>query len=166
MKLLRIALSSVAFYVTAHLAVAYAELPIREEQEDGVHYAAKYDRFGGGGAQFIGAGYNWSGIGRELNTPFNAARWGTLISSTFYVSAHHFNVYPSAEQDIVFYKGITSQNLDPLQRKASASQWKVAQPNDPDFDLHLGRLYDPVDSTISVYPIYLRSDSNAYLNQE
>jgi hypothetical protein len=75
------------------------EMIVWEEQSTGVKDPPKFNCFGGncGGspcqdAQFIGAGINWSGVGRELGTSqtlFPSSRWGTLISSSFYLTANH-----------------------------------------------------------------------------
>src|SRR5690349_5493775 len=54
--------------------------------------AGMYDRFLND-PSFIGSGYNWSGVGRGINTISNAdvGSWGTMISPSYFISANHFS---------------------------------------------------------------------------
>ena len=84
------------------MSVALAEMTIKEEDPEGgpfVRNNLKYDRFTVRTPQqdadiFMGRSHDWSGVGREIefNGDFvsgTSARWGTLISGSFFVTAQH-----------------------------------------------------------------------------
>lgn len=141
-----------------------AEMTVREEQEaqPPASIPLKYYRFAGGGTQFIGNGIDWSGVGRDTNSQFS--KWGTMITSSFYVSANHHA--PSSGLNLVFYAGDTTQTF--IQSTVSSSQWLLVPAGTEygdysKYDLALGRLQTPVTSGYAVYPIYLRSNPAQYV---
>src|SRR4051812_20267083 len=66
--------------------------------------AGMYDRFLND-PSFIGAGYNWSGVGRGVNTVTNTdvGSWGTMISPSYFISANHFSPAAVGATALRFY---------------------------------------------------------------
>lgn len=55
------------------------------------------DRFGGGGENFIGYGYAFSGVGISSDS-----RWATMVSNNVFISSGHN--YPNVNGTITFWK--------------------------------------------------------------
>jgi hypothetical protein len=71
--------------VVIPVSVASADLLVRDYQPVGP-YDPHYDRFANS-SDFIGAGLDFSGVGQDASSP---ARWATMISPHFFLSAGHF----------------------------------------------------------------------------
>src|SRR5262245_40862454 len=66
--------------------------------------AGRYDRFLND-PSFIGSAYNWSGVGRGINTISNAdvGGWATMISPSYFISANHFSPSVLGANALRFY---------------------------------------------------------------
>ena len=154
------------------LSAAFAEISILEEDPPGgpfVRNNLKYDRFTFRTPQqnadvFMGRSHDWAGVGREIESNGNfvsdPARWGTLISGSFFVTAHHHR--PRANRDLAFYF-----NNDPtMSEQASVDMtWAlydtavfVDGEGHPTRDGALGVLEQPVSEDVATYPIYVAND--------
>ncbi len=103
----------------------------------------KHDRFYVQGSasdpvkDFIGADYDWSGVG-------GGSYWATMISPHYFVSSSHRAPLPG--DNIEFYH--TNDPLGPSESRVVDSGVRIA-----DSDLFLGRLKTPVSSDVAIYPI-------------
>jgi hypothetical protein len=116
----------------------------------------RHDRYyAGADKAFIGAAYNWSGIGRSTNTSTNA--WVTMISPTYFVSANH--MHPAQGDKILFYKG--NNQTSPVARNVAGG---VSMSNG---DVWLGKLDAPLlpSDQIATYPVVDLGVSSNYTNQ-
>lgn len=91
-------------------------------------------------AQFIGGGFNLSGIARS---PSNT--WGTLVGPSVFLSANHYR--PGIGQTLVFYEG-----NDPT--GPSVTRTVVAGQRLGSSDVWAGILDSPVPSNIHPLPVY------------
>jgi autotransporter-associated beta strand protein len=89
---------------------------------------------------FVGEPYNWSGVARTVET----AKWGTMISPSYFVSAQHF--HPANGETLRFYH--TNDPNGPYEDRTVLS----GQPIGP-ADLWLGKLSAPVSSAVAKYPV-------------
>jgi hypothetical protein len=115
---------------------------------------ALHDRFAND-PSFIGAQYDWSGVGRTT------ARWGTLISPSFIVSVNHFP--PSGT--IRFYH---SNDPNGSFEERTIVQSSALQQNGKGgllSDVRLSRLDAPVSSNTTFYPILSLPNTADYINQ-
>jgi len=105
-------------------------------QIDGFTPAAN-DRFADDAANFIGADYDWSGVGRTTSS-----RWGTLVSPNVYVSANHY--HPAVGSTFEFYPGNDPGALPVTRTVASGQRIGTS-------DLWVGVLDAPVPGSIATY---------------
>jgi len=120
------------------------------------------NRFAGGGTDFIGHPYDWSGVGKGTD----GRRFGTMISPSYYLTASHYPV----SADIRFYEDNTTEHPHVYTRVSGGA---VEDPiSGDDTDLYLGRLSSPIPAqdNITYYPFLLiinyqtgLLDLNAYL---
>ncbi len=112
----------------------------------------KHDRFANS-SDFIGKDYDWSGVGRS-----DTARWGTLISPSFALTATH----APTSGDLRFYK--TNNAADGFEERAVVSTTAMFGANTAS-DLSLVQLASPVvDATY--YPIVDLPSPASYQNLE
>jgi hypothetical protein len=109
-----------------------------------------HDRFQND-ASFIGNPYNWSGIGRSSD-----ARWGTLISDSYFLSATHF--HPVDGSTLTFFH--TNNPLGASEVRTVESGQQIAGS-----DLWLGKLSAPVSSNVAKYSILDLPNESDYFNQ-
>ena len=98
--------------------------------------SATNDRFANDSA-FIGAAYDWSGVGRTTSS-----RWGTLVSPNVFVSANHY--HPAINSSFQFYPGNDPGEAPVVRTVASGQRIGTS-------DLWLGVLDAPVPGSITVY---------------
>jgi hypothetical protein len=117
----------------------------------------RYDRFAGNPG-FIGAGMDWSGIGRATATS-GGPGWATMISPSFFVTAAHTVVDPlmGAGKTLRFY---ANNNVNSAVDRTIATGWPLGN------DLWLGKLSTPVPDTIHTYPILNIQNPTDYVGQE
>lgn len=110
--------------------------------------ALRYDRFGGGGASFLGAQYDWSGIGHSPG-----GQWGTMISASYFLTAYHYQ--PSTSLTFYEYNTLTNPHTYPI-----ASLTRVGTT-----DLCLGKLATPIapQDNITFYPLLWGTSLDDYL---
>jgi hypothetical protein len=90
-------------------------------------------------ASFIGAGHDWSGVGRTTSV-----RWGTLVSRNVFVSATHY--HPGNGATFKFYPG-NDPDATPVVRTVTAGQ-RIGNT-----DLWVGALDAPVPAGIATYAV-------------
>lgn len=110
--------------------------------------ANSHDRFQNNAA-FIGNPYDWSGVGRGT-----AGRWGVMISDSYFLSANHFA--PSGT--LRFY-----YSNDPSGSFEDATIDSGVQIGTS--DLWLGKLDNPVSSSVAKYPILALPSVSNYENR-
>ncbi len=120
-----------------------------------------HDRFNND-PSFVGNPYNWSGVGRSDFD--SAARWGTLISPSFIVTASHFRI---RNGDTVRFYGTNDPN-GPVEVGSVVQSIILTQDGQPGSplpsDVTLLRLNSPVTNT-AYYPILNLPSNKGYLNQ-
>ena len=103
-------------------------------------------------SSFIGAPYDWSGVGLS-----DGGSWATMISPTYFVSANHD--HPTPGQTITFH--LDNNPNGPTETYTVSSTYYQMQYGGQGSDLYLGELTAPVDSRIAKYPVLdLPSDSD------
>jgi hypothetical protein len=109
--------------------------------------AGMYDRFLND-PSFIGSGYNWSGVGRGINTVTNVdvGSWGTMISPSYFISANHFSPSAVGANALRFY--YTNSAAGGFEDHTFAAVGRISNS-----DLWLGKLDTPVSKSIAKYPI-------------
>jgi hypothetical protein len=118
----------------------------------------KYDRFLNDPA-FIGAGYNWSGVGRGINTTTNnldVGSWGTMISSSYFITANHFNPTVVGANALRFY--YTNSTSGGYEDHTYTTVGNIGG------DLWLGKLDTPVGNNVAKYPIPSLPNYSSYGN--
>jgi hypothetical protein len=111
------------------------------------------DRFNNS-PEFIGAGYNFSGVG-NVNVPYNADQigpWATMISDQYFISATHFA--PGVPDSLDFYSTNSTSGSSYVATVASWGQAMVdVQGNES--DVWIGKLTAPIPTSagITYYPI-------------
>ena len=95
------------------------------------------DRFANNAASFIGANYNWSGVGRTTSS-----RWGTLVSRNVFISANHY--HPAVDSLFEFYPD-NDPNATPVTRTVASGQ-RIGTS-----DVWVGVLSTPVPESIATY---------------
>lgn len=117
----------------------------------------RYDRFAGD-PSFIGAGIDWSGIGRATASS-GGPGWATMISPSFFVTADHTvdDVSMGAGKTLRFY---ANNNANSAVDRTIAEGWPLGN------DLWLGRLTSPVPNTIHPFPILNIQNPADYVGQE
>ncbi len=113
-------------------------LPAAMEMPD--YAPARHDRFyaGGGADPALREAWDWSGVG--LST---GGRWGTLVSSSFILSADHWD--PGVGAQMVFYPDNTGSGAVTLSVDAG---WQIAGT-----DLWLGHLSSAAPSSLARYAV-------------
>ncbi len=115
-----------------------------------------HDRFNND-PSFIGNPYDWSGVGRNT---VDSARWGTLISPSFVVTASHFPVTGTMR----FYG--TNDPNGPFEERTIV-QSMVITPSGPGSlpsDIRISRLSAPVTNS-AFYPILDLPLDSGYIGQ-
>ena len=107
-------------------------------------------------SSFIGAPYDWSGVGQS-----SGGSWATMISSTYFLSANHD--HPTPGQTITFH--LDNNPNGPTFTDTVASWSYQTQYNGYGSDLYLGELTTPVPSSVATYPVLSQGSDSAYTNQ-
>jgi hypothetical protein len=140
------------FFVVLFTAVAsQAEMYIRSYDE------ARHSRFyQGGDKDFIGAGYDLSGVGRDDDLAKSGAEqgfyyspWATMVSDSFFVTAEHWA--PAVGNTVTFYA-----NNDPngtARTYTVAELYSTTSSDGKISDAMLGRLTTAVASDIQKYKV-------------
>lgn len=104
-----------------------------------------HDRFySGADKAFIGAAYDWSGIGQVPAGPAtDANRFVVMISPSYFLTSKHYA--PNAGSSVVFYPDNTTANP---QSYTVSSTWHFTTMAGFDSDLTLGKLTTPVDTAL------------------
>ncbi|MCP5537019.1 MAG: PEP-CTERM sorting domain-containing protein [Akkermansiaceae bacterium] len=106
------------------------------------HSAAENDRFADD-PSFIGAAYDWSGVGRATTgTAGKGGHWATMISSNVFLSANHY--YPGTETSLYFYPD-NDAGSSPVVRTITGGQ-RIGTS-----DLWIGTIDSALPNTISYY---------------
>lgn len=114
---------------------------------------ARHDRFANN-ANFVGSGYDWSGVGRT------SGQWGTLISPSFVVTATHFQ----ASGAVRFYQ--TNDPAGPYVERTIVQNFPLTQTGlSQSSDLTLGMLDAPATG-VPFFPILDLPANSDYLNRE
>jgi hypothetical protein len=108
--------------------------------------AASNDRYANSPA-FIGSGWDWSGVGRSSNQT-----WGTMITSSVFLSASHF--HPESGNQMTFFPG-NDPAATPVTRTVAGGQQIGSS------DLWLGFLNATLPPTITAYDFARESISEA-----
>jgi len=115
----------------------------------------RHDRFYSGtdpAKDFIGAQFEWSGVGRTSGTT------GTMISPHYFLSAAHNNFHPGAGETVRFY--LTNDPNGPFEDYVVESGQAI-----DNSDLWLGRLTTPVSANIAQYPVLALANNSDYDNR-
>ncbi|NQU23119.1 MAG: PEP-CTERM sorting domain-containing protein [Candidatus Nealsonbacteria bacterium] len=105
---------------------------------------AKHDRFYvGDDKAFIGDPYDFSGAGR-VDLTGNSARWVTMISPSYFLSASHW--HPADGATVKFHYTNDPDGAAELRTIESGVQIGVS-------DVWLGKLSSPVSSSVAKYPL-------------
>ena len=130
-----------AFLIAAVLMPAIASAELRLQTTDPAVIAQYNDRFSGS-ASFIGASYNWSGIGQDSTA---SAYWATMISPSYFLTSAHYA--PIAGDTLVFYVG--NNTADPVYAIVSSTYYNI-----PGTDLELGKLNSSLaGSGVAIYAV-------------
>jgi hypothetical protein len=116
---------------------------------------ATNDRFyTGAGADFIGQGYDWSGVGEN-----QCGQWATMISPSYFISANHY--HPGPGDTLTFH--LDNDPNGPTYTTGIASGILIPGT----VDLYLGKLTSPIPASedIATYPIWVLPNLSAYANQ-
>jgi hypothetical protein len=108
--------------------------------------AATNDRFANNPA-FIGSGFDWSGVGRS-----NSGKWGTMITSSVFLSANHY--HPDVGNQMTFFPGNNPGGV-PVTRTVVSGQ-RIGSS-----DLWLGFLNATLPATITAYDFSREAISEA-----
>ncbi len=101
---------------------------------------AKHDRFyTGSDKAFIGAAYDWSGVG--LN---GSGSWATMVSPSYFLTVNH--AHPAINGTLNFY--YTNDPDDGYETATVASGTRIG-----DTDIWVGKLTSEVSSRVAKYPI-------------
>jgi hypothetical protein len=109
----------------------------------------RYTRFDNS-PSFIGAAYNWSGVG---------SGWATMISPSFFISATH--AHPGAGAGVTFYPGNTTSGTSYTGIVAGGTQIQST-------DIWLGWLTQAIPGTANIasYPVLTLGSDSAYLGRQ
>lgn len=110
----------------------------------------RHDRFNNS-VNFVGTGYDWSGVGRSSSNG-----WGTLVSPNYIVSATH-----AAPGGTISFFGSNDPNSTPVTRTITGGQQISGS------DLWLGRLSAPVTPGLGItsFAVAAAANTNTFLNQ-
>ena len=151
---LRNSVGAIAAFVTCLCATsARADLTV---QGYSAATAGRYDRFLND-PSFIGSAYNWSGVGRGINTVANVdvGSWGTMISPSYFISASHFSPSVVGANALRFY--YTNNPNGGFEDHTFTSVGSIGNS-----DLWLGKLNTPVSSNVAKYPVVSLTPDSAY----
>jgi hypothetical protein len=121
----------------------------------GSYSQPRHNRFYSGvDKDFVGDGFDWSGVARaEYQTDlFNG--WATMISDTYFVSATHF--HPQAGHTTTFFQGDSLSSTQWTGTVASGSQLG-------DTDIWIGQLNQAPPNWVERYPLIKRQEEVNYL---
>jgi hypothetical protein len=111
---------------------------------------------------FIGAPYDWSGVGLS-----NGGSWATMISPTYFVSAEHD--HPTPGQTVTFHLDNNPNGPTETYTVSANTYWtnssQIPGATYSGSDLWLGQLTAPVSSSIAKYPVEQLANSSAYVGQ-
>lgn len=109
--------------------------------------AKKHDRFYvGADKAFIGAPYDWSGVGRN-------DYWATMVSDHYFLSANHYHA--SVGSNVKF--SLTNDPNGAYEIRTIASGMRIAGS-----DLWLGKLSEPVSANVAKYSILSLAQESSY----
>lgn len=108
----------------------------------------------GTGAAFIGAGYDWSGVGEN-----QAGQWATMISPSYFISANHY--HPGPGDTLTFH--LNNDPNGPTYTASIASGTLIPGT----VDLYMGKLTTPIPAAedIATYPIWSLPSLASYTGQ-
>ena len=98
------------------------------------------DRFGGGGEDFIGYGYDFSGVGISSDN-----KWATMISGNVFITSSHY--YPSTDSNITFWE-TNDKDSNSVEIGVSDKYYKIGST-----DIYLGVLDEALPDNYSIYSI-------------
>lgn len=119
---------------------AYGVLALQSYEAD------KHARFNNH-ASFIGIAQDWSGVARASN-----GRWVTMISSTYFVSAHH--AAPGTGNSVVFHEDNDASGTTISRTVSSVTRIGTT-------DIVIGRLNSAPGPTIAIYDIAANTTNQA-----
>lgn len=114
-----------------------------------------YRYYDGSDKEFIGEGYDWSGVGRST-----CGRWATMISPQYFLSAKHSHpsaYYNGEANTVTFYEG--NSFADPS-HSYEVDDWSYNWG-----DIYLGRLKQPIDENIAFYSVLDLPYPSSYINK-
>ena len=111
------------------------------------------DRFLGS-STFIGAPYDWSGVGMS-----SGGSWATMISPTYFLSANHD--HPAPGSTVTFHTGNSLSS--PSFTYTVDNFYYQTNYQDNGSDLCLERFTTPVDPRIAQYPVLALPNDAAYI---
>ena len=120
--------------------------------------SATHDRFyAGADKAFVGAPFDWSGVGRSSN-----GAWVTMISPTYFVSANHY--HPGAGDVITFHEDNRADG--PTHTYVVAADAYDTSYGGQSSDLWLGKLTAPLDPShrIATYPVLTLAGDARYID--
>ena len=118
---------------------------------------ALHDRFySGSNKNFIGAAYNFSGVGFG-----SAGHWATLLSDNYFITAAHYS--PAIDETVTFYS--TNSRSGNKFTYTVASLTRITTAGGQLTDIMIGRLNTAVNSSITRYPILELPNESDYLSK-
>jgi len=142
-------------------AVAQADLQLQD------YDAKRHDRFyTGGDKAFIGAAYDWSGVGKVTTSAEGGteSRWAVMISPSYFLTSAHFR--PGAGDTLTFYEGNDPAGPSPAYTIAAGGH--ITTYGNMNSDLWLGHLTSAVPEAdhIAYYPVLSLPAHDDYLSLE
>jgi len=119
--------------------------------------AARHNRFyTGSDKNFIGASYNFSGVGQ-----FSTGHWATLLSDNYFITAAHYS--PAIHEPVTFYA--TNSRLGNSYTYTVENLTRIKTASGELTDIMVGRLNTAVDKSITRYPILELPKQSDYLGK-
>lgn len=139
------------FLAFAWIQSLFAATQIRDYDD------ARHDRlYSGTDKAFIGADYDWSGVGFIDANTNDGRLWATLISDRYFLSAEHW--HPGTNQTVKFFEGNdtvgTSRSYD------VAGGERIGET-----DLWVGKLATVADVSLRRYPVFDLDQDDDYVGR-
>ncbi len=123
-------------------AVFVVLVPESVEAIETANYTSATNRRFDNDASFIGAAFDWSGVGRGTSASGGLGRWATLIGDNYFLTATHFK----ADGTVSFIAG--NDPADPVLTYPVAGGFQVTGT-----DFWLGYTTTSIDSALARYPV-------------
>ncbi len=128
------------------------------------YHPTKHDRFyAGADRDFIGEGYDWSGVGvawKQYVDGYGATqydvKWITMISDRYFLTSKYTDVVAADIGDVTFYEGNSLSG--------PSHTYTIDSIIATYGDLALGRLTEDIDPDIAYYPIFKYASSKDYVD--